>query len=184
MARRALRNVPFSPLQGLFYLALAAAVGTALVTGCNSDSPDKSCTLYTPPSTFDQAQPVVSFSKDVLPIFGRACAFDSCHGGSAPEGDLFLGEDATRVYANLVSVPAKIFPALPRIAPGDATNSFLLRKIDDDVCVISGCTDACAESMPQALELLPETDRLVIRAWVLQGAASDATDGAAGSNAQ
>jgi hypothetical protein len=184
MLRRALHTFRFSPLHGFFYLALPAAVGTALVTGCNSASPNQACTPYTPPSTFDQTQPVVSFSKDVLPIFGRACAFDSCHGGNPPEGDLFLGSDATRVYANLVSVPAKIFPALPRIAPGDAANSFLLRKIDGDACAIAGCTDACAEAMPQALDLLPEADRLVIRAWVLEGAASDAARGAAGSGAQ
>jgi len=184
MLRRALGNLRTSPLRGLFCLALSAALGMPLAAGCSTKSPEKVCALYTPPSTFDPVQPVVSFSNDVLPIFGRACAFDSCHGGSPPEGNLFLGKDATRVYANLVSVPTKIFPALMRIAPGDAAQSFLLRKLDDDACTIAGCTGACAESMPQALDLLPEADRLVIRAWVMQGATSDVADAAAGASSQ
>ena len=181
MSRRALRQHRLSRLHGFFFLALLGTVGAGLVTGCSSDAPSKVCARYEPPSAFDPNRPAVSFSNDVMPIFGRACAFADCHGGNPPEGDLFLGKGGQRVFANLVSAPAKILPTMQRVVPGDAANSFLLRKLDDDACVIAGCTGACSESMPQALDQLPESERLIIRAWVLQGAVNDIAGGAAGA---
>jgi len=178
-------TLPLSLARPFFTLAVPVAAALASA-GCSSGgadpaSPDAgpggACTVYTPPATFNASQPAVTFTGGVLPIFARSCAFPSCHGAAvAPSGGLFLGGDPARVYANLVGTPSIGAPEMARVKAGNAANSYLLHKIDDDACAITGCTELCAESMPQALALLPEADRLTIRAWIAQGAASDVAD--------
>ena len=67
---------------------------------------------------------------------------------------------------------------MPRIAPGDPANSFLLHKIDDDTCTLPGCTTAnCTELMPLgSVTPLEAPILLTVRAWVAQGAVNDFPD--------
>jgi hypothetical protein len=152
-----------------FTLAVCVANG-----GCGSDdAPKDACSTYAPPATFDASQKSVTFSADVFPIFERSCAFDSCHGGSAPEGGLFLGKDAARVHMSLVDTPSKILPSMSRVETSDPEKSLLMHKLDGDACALEGCTGPCAETMPLASDQLEESERLIIRSWIAQGAKND-----------
>jgi hypothetical protein len=127
----------------------------------------------------------VSFTKDVLPIFEGGCAFSSCHGNaSAPQGGMYIGPNAAETYANLVNTTSTEYPSMVRIKPGDVANSFLLHRIDDDACTLSGCTSvACSELMPQGGPALGQADLLTIRGWIAQGAPSDVVTSGGGGDA-
>jgi hypothetical protein len=70
---------------------------------------------------------------------------------------------------------------MARVKAGDTGESFLLHKVNGDACALAGCTDDCAESMPQGLPLLAEADRMKLFAWVAQGATDDAVSGSSSS---
>lgn len=63
----------------------------------------------------------------VLDIFETKCAFAGCHtGANAPQG-LDLTEEAFK--ANLVKVKSANAPQFLRVKPGDAANSYLIKKV-------------------------------------------------------
>ena len=115
-----------------FASLLAAAVIAGLLGGCPSDpAPPSSCNDYQPPAGFDGAQPAVSFSKDVIPIFGRSCAFSTCHGASTgPANGVFLGRDPPRVYTAIVGVKGDEMPQMAFVSPSNPHESYLMRKLD------------------------------------------------------
>jgi hypothetical protein len=164
-------------LRGLGALALAATSASCSST----DAPPTlaaqgpgACEPYVPPSTFDPTSGAVSFSRDVMPLVARSCAFESCHGTlTGPTGGMYLGTDEAATYANLVGVPSNDVPSMDRVTPGDPATSFLQHKIDGDACTLSACGSTCAERMPQGQELMAVNDRLTFRAWIAQGAPSD-----------
>jgi hypothetical protein len=84
------------------------------------------------------AAPIPSFTDDVLPIFAARCAGAGCHRDTAPPGgtggclaapakNLSLCDD--QAWQALVDAPAMELAGMSRVAPGDASRSFLMRKI-------------------------------------------------------
>lgn len=74
-----------------------------------------------PPAAPDDAE------NAVLDIFETKCAFAGCHtGANAPQG-LDLTEEAFK--ANLVKVKSANAPQFLRVKPGDAANSYLIKKV-------------------------------------------------------
>jgi hypothetical protein len=97
-----------------------------------------------------------------------------------PEGST-LTEDEVRqlVVESLVDVPSKTAPAMNLVAPGDPENSFLMLKLDGchdegnfECDVQSGAVsdDRCGDLMPRNGTKLPNTERDVVRRWIMQGA--------------
>src|SRR5207244_8601291 len=82
-----------------------------------------------PPNPAPATSP--SFSHDIVRIFTsngpKTCARVGCHSGPNPTGGQNL--EAASAYANIVNVPSNEKPALLRIKPGDAANSYLFQKI-------------------------------------------------------
>jgi hypothetical protein len=113
-----------------------------------------------------------------MPIFSTSCGLQSCHGStSAPQAGLYLGDDPSTVYENLVGVAAMTYPQMSRITAGDPAHSYLQFRIDNDACTLAGCTTIeCSELMPQGGPELAESDRLQIRGWIAQGALNDLPD--------
>jgi hypothetical protein len=99
----------------------------------------------------------LSFKDDVMPIFGFACAGSSCHSGSRPKADLFLGPkcdysngdciwpdqpntdnpaagqpitqaDIDKVHSQLLA-SSLTASAAKRVVPSDPDASFLVDKI-------------------------------------------------------
>jgi hypothetical protein len=92
---------PFLIAAGTLASMIAFAVPLG---GCPGD--DEVCRDYTPPASFDGNAPVVSFSKDVMPVFTQSCAFTSCHGSATGSSNgVFLGgADPARVHKAVVDV--------------------------------------------------------------------------------
>src|SRR4051794_24779997 len=82
------RLVSTSPRLVVAFAAAVVAIATPVDSGCSSDPV---CRDYSPPATFDAQQPVMTFSKDVMPIFSQSCTFTSCHGSISGSNNLLLG---------------------------------------------------------------------------------------------
>lgn len=86
-----------------------------------------------------------------------------CHDPIGNQGQLILTEG--RAHAATVSVPSVALPTLPRIAPGDASNSYLYRKLTG-----AGIFGA---RMPVGALPLDDARIQLVRDWILRGAPND-----------
>lgn len=157
---------------------LLAAV--ASLFGCSTAAPPGPCVAYQVPVGTDLSQPTLSFQKDVIPILQTNCAKSACHGSSLGKNNgVYLGTpegpvDASRVHGALVNVTSPTAPALQFVTPSDPDKSFLLRKVDGDLCMIEAqCGRNCGLSMPKEAPPLDVASRDVIRRWIAQGATNN-----------
>jgi hypothetical protein len=189
-------------------IALAAA--SLFSASCSSPSSSGSadggdgggCSAYA--SDADLTTPAVSFEKDVLPVLEANCGQGTtCHGGDPAMAvslrGVFLGcvpdasasceaaaDPGPQVYAGLVgpdaSVPAEE-SCMPFVMPRDPATSYLMHKIDDDLCAVPCCIannaativgeTGCGTIMPYLSAILPTATRDTIRRWIEQGAANN-----------
>jgi hypothetical protein len=162
----------------LFFVAVVVSCSSLLAcsSGDSSGADPKACVAHTNPPAAELASPVTSFETDVAPILARSCAFSSCH-ASQRSGNhgVFLAakssEDMKAVKASLVRASVAM-PSMPYVTPGDPDKSFLLHKLDGDLCAFEeSCVGgSCGSSMPQGNAILPEASRDAVRRWIAQGA--------------
>jgi hypothetical protein len=91
-------------------------------------------------------------------VFDQYC--EHCHSGANAPANLRL--DAANSYVSLVGVASFEQPSLLRVAPGNASNSYLIQKLEG--------TAGVGERMPAGLPALPQDDINVIRQWIGDGA--------------
>jgi CHRD domain/Bacterial Ig domain len=103
----------------------------------------------------------LQFSDIQLKVLNASCAFAGCHAGATPTAGLNM--EAANAYANLVGVASVEQPALQRIAPGEAPNSYLARKIE-------GTPGITGNRMPLGRAPLPQNFIDGIKAWINAGA--------------
>ncbi len=71
-----------------------------------------------------------TFSEDVQEIFVRTgCTGSSCHGIN--QGGFTLLPESAANYANIVNVPSEDEPAFLLIKPFDATDSYIMIRLED-----------------------------------------------------
>lgn len=106
----------------------------------------------------DPVQSVVNFATQIQPIFNDYC--DQCHvGATAPHGlDLTTGKS----YGNLVNVASDEVGSLLLVKPGDASNSYLVKKLEG--------TASVGARMPLGGQPLPVATIALIRNWINEGA--------------
>jgi hypothetical protein len=130
-------------------------------------------------STGNMQTPVTSFATDVTPVLQTSCTSVSCHGiDMLPSGNLFLGNEgsgsagASMVVQGLVGQASGELPTMPYVTAGDPTKSYLMHKMDNDLCVYqTECVEAnCMAPMPDNMQQLSATTRDVLRRWITQGA--------------
>lgn len=157
-------------------------------------------------SCANTSTPEVSFAKDIRPIFEQSCSLTaSCHGqpsnNISTTGLIFLGAvdggtDAAEIIQGIVGVASPEDSQVDIVKPHDPENSYLMYKLDGDMCQFAtecnvNATKApafayCGLSMPYAsppLCLDSQTDcvktqtitqqygeRDQIRRWIAQGA--------------
>ena len=90
------------------------------------------------------------------------CATSGCHVSPGAPFDLDMSS-ASASKANLVSVAAFEMPSLSRVAPGDATNSYLYWKITAN-------PNINGDPMPLSGGPLSQADIDLIAAWIDGGA--------------
>lgn len=97
-------------------------------------------------------------------VFGVSCALAGCHTGptgpALPQGMDLSSADSS--FANLVGVTSIQNSALQRVAPNDAANSYLIRKIEG--------TAAAGNQMPPGGPPLDQATIDTIREWIDNGA--------------
>jgi mono/diheme cytochrome c family protein len=107
------------------------------------------------------APPEVSYSKDVQPIFDKACV--ECHGAKKAKAKLNL--DAAVALKSLVDVPSEQVPGTVRVKPGDPEQSYLWLKLDH--------RSKEGDGMPKGMfgaKKLPQAELDLIKAWIAGGA--------------
>jgi hypothetical protein len=147
--------------------------------------PGVGCAPPSPPST-DLTTPV-SFKTDVVPIFQMSCSLSSsCHsekvGGPSLVylgGSLMVPPDPTGIMKATVNVKSIELPTMNYVTPSDLENSYLMHKMDGDLCQFTTCSNnpvpMCGVVMPMAgcaLEAVNggPSPRDVVRRWIAQGA--------------
>lgn len=100
-------------------------------------------------------------------VFTPRCSI--CHAGAAAPRGLQL-TDAETSYTLLVGVPSSEFPALLRVDPASADDSYLIHKLEG--------TQEVGERMPRGGPYLDDDTIAVIRTWIDDGAPPPGTDGA------
>jgi hypothetical protein len=158
-----------SSSRGILFLACPALL--ALACGNSSSSGGAQCAAYQ--SSADLTTPAISMKTDVQPIIDRACTFTSCHGGGTGKLTMVMG-DSSKTRTALVGVAAPEMPSMKLVAASDPTNSWMMKKLDGDVCLFtSKCTvveGRCDDTMPQSGDILDVSERDKIRRWIAQGA--------------
>jgi hypothetical protein len=111
-----------------------------------------------PPGSFGP-----NFSEIQTNIFAPNCATTGCHfGAGAPQG---LRLDDANSFGMLVGVASSQESSILRIAPGDPSNSYLLRKLEGSASV--------GAQMPLSAPPLDQASIDVIRQWITDGAMDD-----------
>jgi hypothetical protein len=96
----------------------------------------------------------------VLAVIQAECF---CHRSDTFTGQLDLRDEAA--YASLVGVPAAQAPALDRVTPGAADESYLYLKLTGEQATVGGA----GTRMPQG-GVLTDDQILRVRNWILTGA--------------
>jgi len=93
---------------------------TMVLYYCGSNSP---ANTEPPPTVIDDP----SFASDIQSIFTNNCISSGCHNAGAAGGMVLLQNQA---YANLVNVASTQEPGKTRVIPNDATNSYIVIKLE------------------------------------------------------
>lgn len=143
-------------------LVRALAVGTALFFAACGDSGTGPEDNPNNGGAGGQTRVIVadpSFGAVVQEIFNRrGCAAGSCHGTSAYAG---LTLTTGNSYANLVNVAATQ-AGVVRVIPGNATDSYLIVKVEGRQSV--------GDQMPLGGAALDNIDLTNLKNWIAQGA--------------
>jgi hypothetical protein len=113
---------------------------------------------------FDAAADDARFSRDIVPLLKSRCVM--CHMQGSAQAGLTLHPKGG--YANLVGVKSTQSPQL-LIAPGNAENSYLYRKLLGTQAAAGGS----GERMPFGDAALDAAQIELIRRWIEAGAKAD-----------
>jgi cytochrome c peroxidase len=144
-------------------LAVATILCAVLVTGCDESLETVAGPTPTLTPTLSSIQRDIFQASDSS---GRpSCA--SCHN---PNGIAFrvVGLDLSTegTHASLVGVASRQKPEVPRVAPGDPANSYLVQKLE-------GRADISGVRMPQRGPYLTDGQVAIIKRWIELGARRD-----------
>ncbi len=142
-------------MKNIVHSVIAIASAVVLSSCGSSDSPMQPSPNPTP----TPLQP--TFSSISTQVFEGICV--NCHNatGAAFAGGLRL--DAGQAYNQLVNTPSTGKPAAVRVIPGNASDSYLIHKLE-------GRSDIVGNRMPLSGSALSQADIDVIRTWIAQGA--------------
>ena len=122
-------------LLGVATLIAAVSCTDNIVSECEITLPEDNTFIATFPSIQEE-------------VFNKSCATADCHGSSTfPAGGLDLTEG--NAYSNLVNVASISGPGgMPRVDPGAAENSWLIKRLEADEAPIMPPPNA-GDPLPQ-----------------------------------
>jgi hypothetical protein len=121
--------------------------------------------LPTDPGTGPGPSPLATYTRVQNEVFTPKCALSGCHLGPASLAQEGMVLSADVAYDNVVMVRSNQNPSIFRVTPGDATNSYLWRKITPNQ-QIQGLP------MPQTGSIT-DAERQLVTDWILRGAPRD-----------
>lgn len=137
----------------------AFLIGACLLPlGCGNEK-----ALPTDPGGGPGPSPLATYTRVQDEVFTPKCALSGCHLGPASLAQ--EGLVLSSAYDNIVRVRANQNPSIFRVTPGDATNSYLWRKITPGQPIIG-------DRMPQTGSIT-DAERQLITDWILRGAPRD-----------
>jgi hypothetical protein len=101
-----------------------------------------------------------TFTEIQTQIFNVSCAVSGCHAGPAPAAGMDLTASA---FTRIVNVPSSEVSGLMRVAPGNASDSYLIRKLEGGPGIVGA-------RMPLGGPFLNQATIDRIRAWIDSGA--------------
>ena len=134
-------------------LMLAVVCSGTLYAGNTRAANNKS--MHSP--RFTRLASQQDLEDQVLDLFENSCAFAGCHAGMTAPKNLDLSEEV--FVANLVGVKSAEAPQFLRVKPGDAQNSYLVKKI-------RGAADIKGDRMPRSGKPLSAAEMATIEAWI------------------
>jgi hypothetical protein len=151
----------------LDHARILAVFGFGLAVGCGGSSGSNQDVNPVVPT-------MVSYARNVQPIFNATCATAGCHAGPTVVASGNLDLSASVSFANLVNHDssagcASVVPSVPRVKPGDTIGSMLWRKVAAD-------PTRCFAPMPFGTSGLIHTspnDFSTIEKWIQQGAVNN-----------
>ena len=141
----------------VYAFLIAACV---LPAGCGDEK-----ALPTEPGGGPGPSPLATYTRVQDEVFTPNCALSGCHLGPASLAQEGMVLSSGVAYDNVVAVRSNQNPSIFRVTPGDATNSYLWRKITAGQPIIG-------ERMPQT-GTINEAQRQLITDWILRGAPRD-----------
>ena len=118
------------------------------------------------------ADPVLSFTQNIAPLWAMRCAIPSCHNSSSPQTpDL----EADVSYDNTVNVASTQQPALDLVKPGIPDDSYLFQKIalTQQFPVTGGLMPLGCPSSPPGGGCLTADEVAAIELWITECALND-----------
>ena len=113
-------------------------------------------------ATFDVEGVLPTLQSIQDEVFGPTCS--GCHaGGGATLPSSIDLTNSNASFTNLVNIASSEVPALKRVTPGDAANSYLIRKLEGDPGIVG-------ERMPRFGPYLSPTTVDAIKQWINNGA--------------
>ncbi|HEY6066241.1 MAG TPA: hypothetical protein VIY96_08810 [Thermoanaerobaculia bacterium] len=109
--------------------------------------------------------PLATYTRVQNEVFTPKCALSGCHLGPASLAQEGLVLTSGVAYDNVVMVRANQNPSIFRVTPGDATNSYLWRKITPSQPIVG-------DRMPQTGSITA-AERQLVTDWILRGAPRD-----------
>ena len=135
-------------------------VACLLPIGCGDEK-----ALPTEPGGGPGPSPLATYTRVQDEVFTPKCALSGCHLGPASLAQEGLVLSSGVAFDNVVAVRSNQNPSIFRVTPGDATNSYLWRKITAGQPIIG-------DRMPQT-GTITEAERQLITDWILRGAPRD-----------
>lgn len=132
---RSIRFTPRNQLQPDLTYAVTLMAGVRTLTGCSAKFDQRSFRTGAGPSDPPLAPPDVPTFGAILPIFAARCGGASCHRPEPDDGSCLdapaqgLSLCDRDAFAALVYADATELAGMKRVQPGDASRSYLIRKI-------------------------------------------------------
>ncbi len=124
------------------------------------------------PACKPPAQPTISFSSNIQPIFTASCALAGCHVGAVPTGPVDLSVGQT--YAQTVNVKSAQQPTLKRFLPGKPDLSYIIRKIEGGPNIAGvQMPQGCPGAPLNGAKCLTPDNIAAIRQWVTECATNN-----------
>jgi len=144
-----------NPINGARFPVILLAI-VLTMAACSSGSK----TTATATSS-DTSSSVVSFSKDIQPLFNNSCVI--CHQVAGQAG---LTLEPNLSYTRLVGVPSTESTAELRVKPGSPDQSYIIAKLQGTQIQAGGS----GVQMPYGAAPLSQAQISLVQQWIAEGA--------------